>query len=50
MHIPSLILYNGRLFTQDSDFPQATAVAIGDGLFLTVVSNAEVQALAGPKT
>lgn len=31
--MPGLILYNGRLLTQDCDFPQATAVAIGGGLF-----------------
>ncbi len=56
MHIPSLILYNGRLLTQDSDFPHgcrlsaATAVAIGDGRFLAVGDDAEVRALARPHT
>ena len=50
MHMPSLILYNGRLFTQDPDFPQATAVAIGEGRFLAVGDDAEVRALARPHT
>ena len=50
MHIPSLILYNGRLLTQDSDFPRVTAVAIGDGRFLAVGSDAEVRAMARPHT
>ena len=56
MHKPNLILYNGRLLTQDSDFPHgcrlsaATAVAIGDGRFLAVGDDAEVRALARPHT
>jgi hypothetical protein len=50
MHKPNLILYNGRLLTQDSDFPQATAVAIGDGRFLAVGDDAEVRALAHSRT
>jgi len=48
--MPNLILYNGKLFTQDFDFPQVTAVAIGDGRFLAVGDDAEIRALAGPHT
>ncbi len=48
--MPNLILYNGKLYTQDSNSPQATAVAIHDGHFLAVGNDAEVRALAGPHT
>jgi predicted amidohydrolase YtcJ len=48
--MPNLILYNGRFHTQDSDCPQATAVAIRDGHFLAVGDDAEVRALARPHT
>ncbi len=48
--MPNLILYNGKLHTQDSDCPQATAVAIRDGHFLAVGDDAEIRALAGPHT
>lgn len=50
MHTPSLILYNGRLLTQDPDFPRTTAVAIGDGRFLAVGSDAEIRSLARNNT
>ncbi len=56
MPMPNLILYNGKLFTQDSDFPHgcrlsaATAVAIGDGRFLAIGDDAEMRALARPHT
>ncbi|VVN65545.1 amidohydrolase [Pseudomonas fluorescens] len=45
-----LILYNGRLHTVDRDKPQATAVAIKDGLFIAVGSDAEAMALRGATT
>jgi hypothetical protein len=48
--MPELILYNGRLFTQDPDFPRATAVAISRGRFLVVGGDDEVRSLAGPRT
>jgi len=48
--MPNLILYNAKLFTQDTNFPQATAVAIRDGHFLAVGDDAEIRALAGPHT
>jgi len=46
---PDLILYNGKLLTQDSRLPQATAVAIRDGRFWAV-GGAEIRAQAGPDT
>jgi predicted amidohydrolase YtcJ len=45
-----LVLYNGKLHTQDPGYPQATAVAIGDGRILAVGNDAEIKSLAGPNT
>ena len=45
-----MILYNGKLHTQDSNYPQATAVAIRDGRILAVGTDTEMQSLAGPRT
>lgn len=49
-----IILYNGQVLTADSDDPKAMtiaeAVAIRDGKILKVGTNAEIKALAGPKT
>ena len=45
-----LILYNGKLMTLEPAFAQATALAIGGGRFLAVGSDAEVRAMAGPRT
>ncbi len=45
-----LILHNGRLHTVDPEKPSATAVAIKDGRFLAVGSDAEVMALRGSAT
>lgn len=44
--MPNLILYNGKLHTQDVSFPQTTAVAIRDQRFLAVGNDPEVRALA----
>ena len=49
MH-PDTILHNGRVTTLDRGNPNATAVAIKDGLFLEVGSDTEIMALAGPDT
>ncbi|AHK04014.1 MULTISPECIES: amidohydrolase [Rhizobium/Agrobacterium group] len=49
MH-PELILHNGRFTTLDRTNPNATAVAIKDGLFLEVGSDSEVMSLAGSNT
>ena len=48
--MPNLLLYNGKLHTQDPHRPQATAVAIHDGRFLAVGSDAEIRALSGANT
>ena len=45
-----LILYNGRLHTVDREKPQASAVAIKDGRFVVVGSDAQAMALQGPGT
>ncbi|WP_172901678.1 amidohydrolase [Pseudomonas izuensis] len=45
-----LILYNGRLHTVDRKKPQASAVAIKDGHFVVVGSDAQAMALQGPTT
>ncbi|MGO4408356.1 amidohydrolase, partial [Bosea sp. RAF48] len=45
-----LILTNGRFTTLDRGNPTASAVAVKDGLFLAVGSEAEVMAHAGPNT
>lgn len=49
MH-PDLILRNGRVTTLDRTNPNATAIAIKDGLFLEVGSDSEIMALAGSGT
>ena len=48
--MPDLILYNGRLLTQDPNFPQATALAIHGNRFLAVGSDADIRPLARPHT
>ncbi len=45
-----LILFNGRLHTVDREKPQASAVAIRDGRFIAVGSDAEAMALRGAGT
>ena len=45
-----LILRNGRIFTVDSGWRIAEAVAIREGRFVAVGSNEEVGKLAGPST
>lgn len=48
--MPNLILYNGKLWTQDARFPHATALAIREGRILAVGSDDQITALAGPST
>lgn len=48
--MPDLILYNGKLLTQDPGFPQATALALRDGRILAVGDDAEIRALARSHT
>ncbi len=45
-----LILYHGLVTTLDRSNPSATAIAIKDGKFLAVGSNAEIMKHAGPQT
>ena len=47
---PDLILTDGRFYTLDAENTVAQAVAIKDGRFVAVGSNAEIEALAGPIT
>jgi predicted amidohydrolase YtcJ len=48
--LPNLILYNGKLHTQDPQIPQATALALRDGRILVVGNDADIQALATSNT
>ncbi|MFL5190229.1 MAG: amidohydrolase [Microvirga sp.] len=45
-----LILFNGRITTLDRQAPEASALAIRDGRFVTVGDEKEVMNLAGPET
>ncbi len=47
---PDLILYHGRFTTLDKGNPQASAVAIRDGVFAAVGSEDEILPLAGDAT
>ncbi len=47
---PDLLLFNGRISTLNRSQPEASAVAIQDGRFVAVGSDAELLALAGPAT
>jgi predicted amidohydrolase YtcJ len=48
--VPNIILFNGRLTTQDPDFPHATALALQDGRILAVGNDDEVRALSQTHT
>lgn len=45
-----IVLHNGLITTLDRANPNATAVAVKDGLFMDVGTDSEVMALAGPDT
>jgi len=47
---PDKVLFNGKIVTVDKDFSVVEAVAIKDGKFVAVGSNAEIRALIGPQT
>lgn len=47
---PDLILYHGKLHTQDASRPDASAVAMAGGRFLAVGGDEGVRALAGSNT
>ena len=45
-----LVVVNGRVLTQDDALPRAEALAVKDGRFLAVGSNADIRNLASPRT
>ena len=47
---PDKVMFNGKIVTVDKDFSVVEAVAIKDGKFVAVGSNAEIRALIGPNT
>ncbi len=47
---PDLILHNGKITTLDRSNPEASAVAIQNGVFTAVGPDRDVMALAGPAT
>src|SRR5215813_2121778 len=47
---PDLIIVNARIYTVDSNFSTAEAVAIADGKFTAVGTTAQVRKLGGPST
>jgi predicted amidohydrolase YtcJ len=48
--VPDLVLYNGKLHTQNPDAPDATAVAIANRRFQAVGNDSTIRALAGTNT
>ncbi|KTT49483.1 amidohydrolase [Pseudomonas oryzihabitans] len=50
MQHADLILHNGKLHTVDPERPEATAVAIRDGVFIAVGSDSAAMAHRGPAT
>jgi predicted amidohydrolase YtcJ len=48
--LPDIVFLNGRLTTQDPDFPNATALAVRDGCILAVGADHEIRPLAQPHT
>lgn len=47
---PDMIVVNARILTQDAALPRAEALAIKDGRFVAVGSNADIRNLASPNT
>ena len=47
---PDKVLFNGKIVTVDEEFSIAEAVAIKDGRFIAVGTNADIKALIGPNT
>jgi len=50
LHYPDMILHNGKVVTADKTFSIAQAVAIRDGKFLAIGTDANILALAGRAT
>ena len=47
---PDLIIVNAKIYTVDSKFSTAEAVAITDGTFTAVGTTAQIRKLSGPST
>ena len=47
---PDTVLFNGKIVTVDEEFSIVEAVAIKDGRFVAVGTNAQVEGLAGQNT
>ena len=47
---PDLILFNGAITTFDSELPRCSAIACKDGQVVAIGADADVRALAGPRT
>lgn len=47
---PDLVLVNGEVLTMDEALPRTQALAVSGGRIVAVGSNAEIQALIGPRT
>jgi predicted amidohydrolase YtcJ len=48
--VADTVFINGKIITVDDNFNIVAAVAVGDGKFGAVGSNAEIEAMAGPET
>ena len=48
--MPDLLLYNGKLHTQDSRFPEASAIALRENRILAVGADQAIRGLAAPDT
>lgn len=48
--MPDLLLYNGKIFTQDARLPHTNAIAIRDGKVLAIGEDEEIQNLATSTT
>jgi len=47
--MPDLILYHGKVHTQDPEYARATAIAIRGNRLLAIGDDADIRALAGPR-
>jgi len=48
--VPEIILYNGKIHTQNPDCPQASAIAIRDGKVFAIGGDQEIRTLASETT
>ncbi len=48
--MPDLLLYNGKLHTQDSRFPEVSAIALRENRILAVGADQAIRGLAAPDT